>query len=162
MYLAADAHSLLADGFDINGQPLLVSVNTSTGDDTILQKIPSGSLAEGIVLDSDQNLILNTIGNSNPLAVYKKPWNGAPTSTSLYGNGAQNGYYTGISLNRPQKTLWAASLALRPLGEAWGTYRPIATRSEASGVRALVSHRNSSTASRWTLRLSDRGAGGVF
>ncbi len=64
------------------------------------------------MLDSDQNLILNTIGNSNTLAVYKKPWNGAPTSTFVYGNGAQNGYYTGISLNRPQKTLWAASYTL--------------------------------------------------
>jgi WD40 repeat protein len=27
-YLAADAHSLLADGYDSNGQPLLASVNT--------------------------------------------------------------------------------------------------------------------------------------
>lgn len=111
-YLAADAHSLLADGYNRYGQPLLVSVNEHTGADTILQNIVSGQLPEGIVFDLHENLILNTPGSSNTLAVYKKPWNGSPTSTFVYGSGAPNGYYTGISLNRSQKTLWAGSYAI--------------------------------------------------
>jgi len=106
-YLAADAHSLLADGYNSSRQPLLVSVNTSTGTDTILQTIQSGQLPEGIVFDRRENLILNTVGNNNTLAVFKKPWSGSPTSTFIYGSGAENGYYTGISLNRSQNTLWA-------------------------------------------------------
>ncbi len=40
VYLAADAHSLLANSMDVNGQPLLVSVNTSMGADTILAENP--------------------------------------------------------------------------------------------------------------------------
>lgn len=36
-YLTADAHNLLADGYNSSGQPLLVSVDTRTGADTILQ-----------------------------------------------------------------------------------------------------------------------------
>ncbi len=111
-FLAAGAQALLADGYDSNGQPLLVSVNTSTGADTILQKIESGLVPEGIVLDRRQNLILNTIGNNNTLAVFKKPWSGFPTSTFVYGSGAPNGYYTGISLNKSQNTLWAGSFSL--------------------------------------------------
>ena len=111
-YLAADAHSLLADGYDSNGQSLLVSVNTRTGADSILQNIASGQLPEGIVFDRRENLILNTVGNANTLAVFKKPWSGSPTSTFVYGSGAQNGYYTGISLNKPQNTLWAGSFTL--------------------------------------------------
>lgn len=111
-YLAADAHSLLADGYNRYGQPLLVSVNERTGSDTILQSIVSGQLPEGIVFDLHHNLILNTPGSSNTLAVFKKPWNGAPTSTFVYGSGAPNGYYTGISLNRSQKTLWAGSYTI--------------------------------------------------
>jgi WD40 repeat protein len=110
-YLAADAHGLLADGYNTYGQPLLVSVNTRTGADTILQQITSGTVPEGIVFDRQENLILNTIGDSNTLAVFKKPWGGSPTSTFVYGS-APNGYYTGISLNRPQNTLWAASFSL--------------------------------------------------
>jgi DNA-binding beta-propeller fold protein YncE len=112
VYLAADDHSLLADGYNMNGQPILVSVNRKTGADTIVQNITSGTVPEGIVLDRDQNVILNTIGNDNTLAVFKKPWTGSPKSTFVYGSGAQNGYYTGISLNKGQNTLWAGSFSL--------------------------------------------------
>jgi WD40 repeat protein len=111
-YLAVDSRKLLADGYNSNGQPILVSVNTHSGADTILQNIESGQLPEGIVFDLQDNLILNTIGNNNTLAVYKRPWSGSPTSTFVYGSGAQNGYYTGISLNKSQNTLWAASFSL--------------------------------------------------
>jgi hypothetical protein len=111
-YLAADAHGLLADGYDSNGQPLLVSVNTRTGADTVVQTIPSGTLPEGIAFDRNDDLILNTIGNANTLAVYKKPWTGAPSSTLVYGSGAENGYYTGIALDKSQHTLWAGSFTL--------------------------------------------------
>lgn len=111
-YLAADAHALIADGYNRYGQPLLVSVNTQTGADTILQNIESGQLPEAIAFDRKENLILNTPGNNNTLTVFKRPWNGSPTSTFVYGSGAQNGYYTGISLNRSQNTLWAASFSL--------------------------------------------------
>jgi DNA-binding beta-propeller fold protein YncE len=109
-YLAANTHGLLADGYDDNGQPLLVSVNTRTGADTVLQTIPSGTLPEGIAFDRNDNLIVNTIGGTNTLAVYKKPWTGAPVSSLVYGSGAENGYYTGISLDKSQHTLWAGKL----------------------------------------------------
>ncbi|MGA8533766.1 MAG: hypothetical protein WB615_06640 [Candidatus Tumulicola sp.] len=111
VYLAADDHSLLADGDNMYGQPILVSVNRSTGADTILQNIQSGTVPEGIVLDSHQNVIVNTVGNNDTLAVFAKPWTGPPTSTFVYGS-AQNGYYTGISLNKSQNTLWAGSFSL--------------------------------------------------
>ncbi len=111
-YLAADAHDLLADGYNSGGQPLLVSVNTRTGSDTILQTIESGQLPEGIAFDRQDDLILNTIGNNNTLAVFQRPWSGSPTSTFVYGSGAENGYYTGISLNKSQNTLWAASFTV--------------------------------------------------
>jgi WD40 repeat protein len=120
-YLAADAHSLLADGYNSYGQPLLVSVNTRTGADAILQTIASGTVPEGIVFDRHDNLILNTIGNSNTLAVYTKPWSGAPTSELVYGSGAENGYYTGISLNASQQTLWAGSFTLANPSHASGS-----------------------------------------
>jgi DNA-binding beta-propeller fold protein YncE len=120
-YLAADAHQLLADGYNSSGQPLLVSVNTRTGADTILQNIESGQLPEGIVFDRQENLILNTVGNSNTLAVFKRPWSGSPTSTFAYGSGAQSGYYTGISLNRSQNTLWAASFTLPNQSHGYGS-----------------------------------------
>ena len=120
-FLAADAHSLLADGYDRYGQPLLVSVNTRTGADTILQSIESGHLPEGIVFDRQENLILNTVGNNNTLAVFKKPWSGSPTSTFVYGSGAENGYYTGISLNRSQNTLWAGSFTLPVPSHGFGS-----------------------------------------
>ncbi|MFZ0032919.1 MAG: hypothetical protein WAK84_13730 [Candidatus Cybelea sp.] len=120
-YLAADAHKLLADGYNSYGQAILVSVNTHTGADTILQNIASGQLPEGIVFDRQENLILNTIGNSNTLAVLKRPWNGSPTSTFVYGTGAVNGYYTGISLNRSQNTLWADSFSLPAQSHGFGS-----------------------------------------
>jgi WD40 repeat protein len=120
-YLAADAHKLLADGYNSYGQPLLVSVNTHSGADTILQNIESGQLPEGIVFDRHENLILNTPGNNNTLAVFKRPWSGSPTSTFVYGNGAQNGYYTGISLNSSQNTLWAASFTLTNQSHGFGS-----------------------------------------
>ncbi len=110
-YLAANARALLADGYNSNGQPFLVSVNTRTGADTVLQQIESGTVPEGIAFDRRGNLILNTIGQNNTLAVFKKPWSGSPTSTFTYGS-APNGYYTGISLNKSQNTLWAASFSL--------------------------------------------------
>lgn len=120
-YLAADAHSLLADGYNSSGQPLLVSINTRTGADTILQTIVSGNLPEGTVLDRQENLVLNTTGNNNTLAVFKRPWNGSPTSTFVYGDGAENGYYTGISLNRSQNTLWAGSFSLPNPSHGFGS-----------------------------------------
>ena len=100
-YLAASAHALLADGYNNYGQPFLVSVNTRTGADTVLQQITSGTVPEGIAFDRHENLILNTVGDSNTLAVFKKPWSGSPSLTFVYGS-APNGYYTGISLNKPQ------------------------------------------------------------
>jgi DNA-binding beta-propeller fold protein YncE len=121
LYLAADAHNLLADGYNSSGQPILVSVNTGTGADTILQTIESGYLPEGIAFDRQDNLILNTVGNNNTLAVFKKPWSGSPTSTFIYGSGAENGYYTGISLNRSQNTLWAASFYLPVQSHGYGS-----------------------------------------
>lgn len=120
-YLAADAHNLLADGYNSGGQPLLVSVNTQTGADTILQAIVSGNLPEGIVLDRRENLILNTVGDNNTLAVFKRPWSGTPTSKFVYGSGAENGYYTGISLNRSQNTLWAGSFYLPVQSQGYGS-----------------------------------------
>jgi DNA-binding beta-propeller fold protein YncE len=120
-YLAADAHNLLADGYDSSGQPLLVSVNTQTGADTILQAIVSGNLPEGIVFDRRDNLILNTVGDNNRLAVFKRPWSGSPTSKFIYGSGAENGYYTGISLNRSQNTLWAGSFSLPEQSQGYGS-----------------------------------------
>ncbi|HEY4433874.1 MAG TPA: hypothetical protein VGM99_05685 [Candidatus Cybelea sp.] len=119
-YLAANARALLADGYDSNGQPFLVSVNTRTGADTVLQQIESGTVPEGITFDRRENLILNTIGDNNTLAVYKKPWNGSPTSTFTYGS-APNGYYTGISLNKSQNTLWTGSFALLNQSHAVGS-----------------------------------------
>jgi hypothetical protein len=121
LYLAADAHNLLADGYNSSGQPILVSVDTSTGADTILQTIASGSLPEGVVFDRQDNLILNTVGNNNTLTVFKKPWNGSPTSTFVYGSGAESGYYTGISLNRSQNTLWAGSFFLPVQSQGYGS-----------------------------------------
>lgn len=120
-YLAADAHNLLADGYNSSGQPLLVSVNTQSGADTILQTIDSGNLPEGITFDRRENLILNTIGDNNTLAVFKQPWSGAPTSKFVYGYGAENGYYTGISLNRSQNTLWAGSFFLPVQSQGYGS-----------------------------------------
>jgi DNA-binding beta-propeller fold protein YncE len=120
-YLTSDAHNLLADGYNSSGQPLLVSVDTRTGADTILQTIESGLLPEGIVFDRRENLILNTVGNNNTLAVFKKPWSGSPTATFVYGSGAENGYYTGISLNRSQNTLWAGSFSLPEQSQGFGS-----------------------------------------
>lgn len=111
VYLAAGGNSLLADGYNVNGQPILVSVDTNTGADTIVQNVMSGTVPEGIVLDRHQNLILNDVGYNNTLAVFRKPWTGSPKSTFVYGS-AQNGYYTGISLNKAQNVLWAASFSL--------------------------------------------------
>jgi WD40 repeat protein len=119
-YLAANARALLADGYNSNGQPFLVSVNTRTGADTILQQIESGTVPEGITFDIRGNLILNTIGENNTLAVFKKPWTGSPTSTFTYGSGP-NGYYTGISLNKSQNTLWTGSFALLNQSHAVGS-----------------------------------------
>jgi hypothetical protein len=120
-YLAADAQKLLADGYNRYGQPLLVSVNTQTGADRILQNIESGQLPEGVVFDRRENLILNIVGDNNTLAVFKRPWSGSPTSTFVYGSGAQNGYYTGISLNRAQNTLWTASFTLADQSHGYGS-----------------------------------------
>lgn len=111
-YLAAPGKMLLADGYDMNGQPILVSVNLASGGDTVLQKLSSfGTLAEGIAVDRRQHLIVNAAGNSNLLMVFKKPWTGSPVATFAYGSG-ESSYYTGISLNRRQNTLWAANYAL--------------------------------------------------
>jgi hypothetical protein len=111
-YLAATGTSLVADGYNQNGQPIIVSVNTKTGADTILQMPVSGTLPYGIVFDRKQNLIFNNAGNTNTIFVYAKPWNGSPSVSFVYGNGASNGYYSGISLNAAQTTLWAANFTI--------------------------------------------------
>ena len=119
-FLAAGGHALLADGYNAYGQPFLVSVNTRTGADTVLQQLTSGTVPEGIAFDRRENLILNTVGDSNTLAVFKKPWSGSPTLTFVYGS-ATNGYYTGISLNKPQNTLWAGNFALPVASHGFGS-----------------------------------------
>lgn len=111
-YLAATGTSLVADGYNQNGQPIVVSVNTQTGADTVLQMPVSGTLPYGIVFDRNQNLIFNNAGNTNTIFVYAKPWNGSPIASFVYGTGATNGYYSGISLNAAQTTLWAANFTL--------------------------------------------------
>lgn len=135
-YLAAAGKSLLADGYDMNGQPILVSVNTSSGADTILQQIQSGQVIEGITFDLQQNLILNTAGNTNMLSVFKKPWNGSPTTTFDYGTGAENSYYTGISLNKSQDTLWAGNFFLTDISHGFADVQansyPLGTIGNAS------------------------------
>lgn len=108
-YLAAPGKKLLADGYDMNGQPILVSVNLQSGGDTVLQKLSTfGTLAEGIAVDSRQRLIVNAAGNANMLLVFKKPWTGSPVATFPYGSGGM-AYYTGISLNKSQHTIWAGN-----------------------------------------------------
>ena len=119
-YLAATGNRLLADGYDQNDQPLLVSVNTKTGGDTILQKTQlSGQLIGGIVLDLKDNLTINAIGNTNMLLAFPKPWTGSPTETFVYGSGAQNSYYSGISLNRSQRTLWAGNFVIQQVSHGF-------------------------------------------
>jgi hypothetical protein len=117
-YLAVAKKSLLAEGEDQNGQPVLVSVNPMTGLDTVLQRPASGTLAEGIVFDARQNLIFNTVGNQNAILVFRKPWTGSPIQTFDYGTGAENGYYGGVSLNATQDTLWAGSFTLLNMSHA--------------------------------------------
>jgi hypothetical protein len=109
-YMATAGKALLADGYDANGRPIVVSVNVRTGADTVLQSL-AGQLAEGIAVDRKQNLVVNAPGNVNTLAVYATPWTGSPTSTFTYGSGAQNSYYSAIALNGPQDTLWAGNLS---------------------------------------------------
>lgn len=111
-YLAAPGSSLLADGYDMNGLPILVSVNLTSGGDTVLQKLEQyGTLAEGIVVDTHGHLIVNSAGNSNALLVFNKPWTGAPVSSFPYGDGG-NSYYTALSLNKKQDTVWAGNYFL--------------------------------------------------
>ncbi len=108
-YLAAAGKKLLADGYNMNGQPILVSVNVKAGGDTVLQELSTyGTLAEGIAVDRRQRLIVNAAGNANVLLVFDKPWTGSPAATFPYGSGGAS-YYTGISLNKQQSTLWAAN-----------------------------------------------------
>ena len=117
-YLTAPGKKLLADGYNTNGQPILVSVNLKTGGDTVLQELSAfGTLAEGIVVDRRQRLIVNAVGSANQLLVFDKPWTGAPVSTFSYGSGG-NSYYTGISLNKPQNTIWAANYFLQNISHA--------------------------------------------
>lgn len=117
-YLAAPGKKLLADGYDMNGQPILVSVNLQSGGDRVLQKLSTfGTLAEGIAVDTRQRLIVNAAGNANMLLVFKKPWTGSPIATFPYGSGGM-AYYTGISLNKPQNTLWAANYFLQNISHA--------------------------------------------
>jgi hypothetical protein len=112
-YLAAPGDKVLADGYDMNGQPILVSVNLKAGGDTVLQKLSKyGTLAEGIAVDKVGHLIVNAAGTSNALLLFDKPWTGSPVSTFPYGNGG-NAYYTAISLNKPQNTVWAGHYFLQ-------------------------------------------------
>lgn len=110
VYLAATKKGLVADGDDQNGQPIIVSINPKTGADVVIQHVTSGTVPEGIVFDAAENLIFNDIGNQNTIQVFAKPWNGAPIQRFDYGSGATNGYYSGISLNATQDTLWAGNL----------------------------------------------------
>ena len=73
------------------------------------------------MFDRRENLILNTVGDDNTLAVFKRPRNGSATSTFVYGSGAESGYYTGISLNRSQNTLWAGSFSLPKQSQGFGS-----------------------------------------
>jgi hypothetical protein len=111
-YLAAPSDKLLADGYDVHGQAILVSVNLQAGGDTLLQQLSNyGSLAEGIVVDTHGHLIVNSAGNSNALLLFNKPWTGSPVSSFPYGNGG-NAYYTALSLNKRQDTIWAGNYVL--------------------------------------------------
>jgi hypothetical protein len=117
-YLAAPGDKLLADGYDMNGLPILVSVNLTSGGDTVLQKLSKyGTLAEGIAVDIHGRAIVNSAGNSNALLVFNKPWTGSPVASFPYGDGG-NSYYTGISLNRKQDTLWAGQYFLITIRQA--------------------------------------------
>jgi hypothetical protein len=139
-YLAASGNKLLADGYDMYGQPILVSVNVKAGGDTVLQKLSKyNTLAEGIAVDMHGHLIVNSAGNSNALLVFDKPWTGSPVSTFPYGSGG-NSYYTAISLNKRQDTIWAGNyflISIRraatdvqansyPLGSLGGSTAPVA------------------------------------
>jgi WD40 repeat protein len=111
-YLAAPGDKLLADGYNRYGQPILVSVNVKTGGDTVLQNLFTyNTLAEGIAVDTHGHLIVNSAGSSNVLLVFDKPWTGSPVSTFPYGSGG-NSYYTAISLNKRQDTIWAGNYFL--------------------------------------------------
>lgn len=117
-YLAAPGNKLLADGYDVHGQAILVSVNLTSGGDTVLQQLSNyGSLAEGIAVDSHGRLIVNSAGNSNALLVFDKPWTGKPVASFPYGDGG-NSYYAGISLNKPQNTIWAGNYFLLTIRQA--------------------------------------------
>ncbi|MGB8518995.1 MAG: hypothetical protein WCD38_02415 [Candidatus Tumulicola sp.] len=117
-YLAAPGDKLLADGYDVHGQAILVSVNLTAGGDTLLQQLSNyGSTAEGIVVDTHGHLIVNSGGNSNALLLFNKPWTGAPVSTFPYGDGG-NSYYAGISLNKKQDTIWAGHYFLITIRQA--------------------------------------------
>lgn len=112
LYLAAPGDKLLADGYDMNGLPIVVSVNLKSGGDTVLQHLEQyGTVAEGIAVDIHGHLIVNSAGSSNTLLVFDKPWTGSPASSFPYGNGG-NAYYTAISLNKKQDTLWAGNYVL--------------------------------------------------
>ncbi len=76
-----------------------------------------GTLAEGIALDLRQRLIVNAAGSANMLLVFKKPWTGSPVATFPYGSGGF-AYYTGISLNKPQNTVWAGNYTLQNISHA--------------------------------------------
>ena len=117
-YLATHGKKLLADGYDEHGQPILVSVNVTAGGDTVLQKLSNfGTLAEGIAIDRTGHLIVNAAGNANMLLLFDKPWTGSPVATVPYGNGG-NQYYTALSFNKQQNTLWAGNYFLQTVRTA--------------------------------------------
>ena len=62
-------------------------------------------------MDTDGHLIVNSAGNSNALLLFNKPWTGSPVSSFPYGNGG-NAYYTALSLNKRQDTIWAGNYVL--------------------------------------------------
>lgn len=108
-YLATAGKQLLADGYNAYGQPILVAVNLKAGGDTVLQALSTyGTVAEGIAVDRRQRVIVNSVGSANSLLVFDKPWTGSPVATFPYGSGGAS-YYSGISLNKPQNTIWAAN-----------------------------------------------------
>jgi hypothetical protein len=112
-YLVAPGKSLLADGYDQNGQPIVVSVDPLTGVDTIVQRLtPASQLAEGIATDLEQNLIVNSVGTPNNLLVFKKPWNRKAKTSFTYGAGAQTEYYTALSFDQTQDMLWAGNFMI--------------------------------------------------
>ncbi len=107
-YLATDGDTLLADGYDPAMNDIVATVDTKTGNDTLLQTIANsnGGFPGGLALDVHHTLIVNN--QYGTITTYASPWKGAASSTFSYG--FPNFDYIPISLDRAQTTLWAGNL----------------------------------------------------